>query len=275
MGFAMLTISEFAKRYTDSRQLSADYAATLRKRAAALEAFTGKRYLPDVLTEDNVNAFLKSLTGSPYTVAKYRQDFLCLWRSAADDDYVAYPLARRIWRPKTPPTIINCYTIDEVRKLVAATDKLKGAMPNGIPRKRYWRALLMLGWATGLRRGDLWKVKPDDVRPDGSLPVVQNKTGRIVLCHVDPKTLEAVRNVGSLKWPLCMRAFAIHFAEIIRLSEVNRGVFKWVRRSSGSYIESTNPGMGFRHLGHATETTFAKHYDAKVNPMRPPQPPEL
>lgn len=271
----MLTLTEFTHRYTDARPLSVDYAATLRKRAAALQATSPKGWLPDVLTEDRINVFLKALTCSPHTVAKYRQDYLCLWRAAADDDLVPYPIARRIWKPKKPPLIINCYTVDEVRQLVAGAEKLKGAMPNGVPRKRYWSALLRLGWATGLRRGDLWKVKPDDIRPDGTLVIAQNKTGRLVTCQVDRKTVEALRAVGDLRWPLCLRAFAIHFGEIAALAGVNRGVFKWIRRASGSYVEAMQPGAGHKHLGHATAVTFNNHYDARLNPVHPPRPPAL
>ena len=271
----MLTLVEFAKRYTDARPLSTDYAATINKRAAALQASCGKSFLPDVLQESHVNEFLKSRTGSPHTIAKYRQDVLCLWRAAADDDLVPYPIARRIWRPKKTALVVNCYTVDEVRQLVAGTDKLKGAMPNGVPRKRYWSALLRLGWESGLRRGDLWYVKPDDVRPDGSLHVVQRKTGQLVVCLVSTETLDAVRAVGDLRWPLCLRAFASHFSEITKLSGVNRGVFKWIRRASGSYVEAEQPGAGHKHLGHTNPQTFSTFYDARLNPKRQPKPPAL
>jgi integrase len=270
----MLTFSQFAQRYVDARDLSAGYADTLKKRAAALERTAKRPYLADVLNEAVVNAFLKSLVGSPYTIAKYRQDFLCIWRAAADEDYVAYPIPRRIWRPKTPDLIVNCYTLEEVRSLVDASEKLPGGMPNGVPRRRYWPAMIRLAWDSGLRRGDLWRFNVDAVRPDGSLIVIQRKTGKAKPCFLRPKTLAAVRAVGKMDWPLCLRAFAIHFAEITRLAGVNRGVFKWLRRASGSYAEAEQAGSGHKQLGN-TPQIFSTHYDARLGGVSWKLPPEL
>lgn len=271
----MLKFSEFAQRYVDARPLSDDYAATLKKRAAALEKTVKQPYLCNVLTEAVVNAFLKSLTCSPYTVQKYRQDFLCMWRAAADDDLVPYPVSRRIWRPKAPPLIVNCYTLEEVRMLVDAAGALSGGMPNGVPRRRYWPAMLRLAWDSGLRRGDLWRVTLDAVRPDGSLVVAQRKTGRLVTCWLRPNTIEALKAVETMDWPHCLRTFAIHFAEITKAAGVNRGVFKWIRRASGSYVEAMQPGAGHKHLGHASSLVFDRHYDARLGDCNRELPPEL
>lgn len=229
-----------------------------------------------MFNETTVNSFLASLSNlSAYTVNKYRQDFLAVWRAAADEDRVPYPQARRIRRVRTLPQPIDCYEVHEARALVVAAEHLTGAYANGVPRRLYWPAIIRAAWDSGLRRGDLWKLHSKMIRRDSTAQVVQSKTRQLIVCRFHGKTVRAIHAAGgSLEWSSCEWCFGVHFQEIVRLSCIGRGTFRWLRRGSGSTIDATHPGRGHDHLGN-TRGVFDRHYNARLNNGSKPMPPEL
>lgn len=271
-----MTLAEFVSLYLNARPVSAGYAATLVKRSAKLEQFAGRSELAAVLNEATVNAFLANLNGlSPFTKNKYRADFLAIWRAAADEDYVPYPMPRRIRKEKQPAQVIECYLEHEARALVVAAEHLPEAYPNGVARRQYWPAIIRAGWDSGLRRGDLWQLRASHIRKDRSAVIVQHKTGQTIVCRFHPSTVKTIQRAGgSLEWVLCEWCFGEHFQEIVALSGIGRGTFKWLRRGSGSRIDADHPGQGHRHLGNG-RAVFEKHYDAKLDSVSKAMPPEL
>lgn len=274
-----VTLSGFAKSFTETRPLAGDYSATLRRRAAALELFAGCSAIALVLTEANLNAFLASLGHlSPWTIKGYRGDLLTLWNAAADDGLVEFPVSRRVRRPRVPPLLVECYTLDEARRLLAEARKLTGVYPNGVALAAYWPAAIMLAWDTGFRRGDVWAFKRAALRPDNTLRIVQHKTQQIAEVQLRAATVKALDAIGTaapLAWPLTACQFGWRFTWLVKRSGVNRGSFKWLRRASGSYVEAEQPGAGHKHLGHATAAIFSRHYDARLASGSRPMPPEL
>lgn len=271
-----MQLLEFVTRYLDARPVCAGYARTLRKRTAKLAMFAGRSELAAIFNEATVNSFLASLDGlSPFTKNKYRADFLAIWRAAADEDRVPYPQPRRIRRERTVAQIIECYLEHEARALVVAAEHLAGAYPNGVARRQYWPAIIRAAWDTGLRRGDLWKLKGSQIRKDKTAVIIQSKTGTAITCRFHTSTVKAIQRAGgSLDWPMCEWSYCVHFQEIVTLSGIGRGSFKWLRRGSGSHIESRHPGRGHEQLGNG-RGVFDRHYDAKLNATKKPLPPEL
>ena len=154
-----MNLCEFVARYIAVRPICQEYATNLSKRAEKLSRFAGRSDLPGVLNEATVNAFLATLSSlSPYTQNKYRQDFLAVWRAAADEDRIPYPQSRRIKRVRIVPQVIDCYLYHEARALALAAELLRGAYPNAIARRHYWPAAIRCAWDSGLRRGDLWRL---------------------------------------------------------------------------------------------------------------------
>lgn len=274
----MITLSAFARRYVERRPVCCMRAATMLRRAAALESAAGTTLLPAVLTEEIVNRFLRSLDRSPWTIRDYRGDFLALWNSAADEDLLPYPVGRRIYRPSCPQLVVECYAVDEARAILHAARSLAGVYPNGVLRRDYWTAAILVGWDSGFRRGDILRLRRDAVRPDGALRVVQSKTGAVIETRLRPSTvaaLDAIRRPLPLAWPLDLSWFGRHFARLVKSAGVNRGTFRWLRRASGSYVEAAAPGCGHKHLGHAAPATFSRHYDARLAGPAWELPPEL
>ena len=240
--------------------------------------FAGTEGMDRIFTEEVVNGFLASLILSPYTVRSYRSDILSIWNAAADEDRVGYPVLRRIRNPKCPELAIECYTVEEVRKLIAAAAKMRGGYPNGVAKRVYWTAAIMIAWDTGLRRGDLWNLRTSAIRKDGTAKVVQHKTGQVVTVRLRESSFRSLMPFTSdqaLNWPLDASYFGRHFQILVRSAGVNRGSFKWLRRSSGSYVEIQLPGSGHRQLGHKSPQIFDKHYDGKLGGHTGPLPPDL
>ncbi len=243
-----------------------------------LESHAKTSAIDGCLQEAIVNAFLGTLAVGPFTVKGYRGDILSVWNAAADEDLVPYPVRRRIRPVRTPQLLVECYTHDEARAILAAAERMKGCFPDGLARRVYWSAAIRLAWDSGFRRGDVWRVSLDAIRPDGTIQVVQHKTSNAVIAKLRPATVAALRAVGSnppCQWPITESRFALQFAAIVKASGVCRGTFKWMRRASGSYVEAALPGAGHKHLGHTGPATFNRHYDAKLGGHNLPQPPEL
>lgn len=274
----MLTLTEFSDRYVRARRVSAAYGANIRRRAAAIERHAHQRDIDRVLSEPVVNEFLASLDRSPFTIRSYRSDLLALWNAAADADLVPYPVARRIPCPHVPELLIECYTLGEARGILAAARDASGVYPNGVPKRLYWPAVIQLAWDSGLRRGDVWLFRRDAVRPDGSLRLVQHKTGRALSVRLRPATLAALKAIDRplpCAWSLDPSFFGRHFKRLIAAAGVNRGTFKWLRRASGSYVEAAFPGSGHRHLGHSQRVVFDRFYDAHLDGDAAHMPPAL
>jgi integrase len=276
-GLAMTSLSDFARHYGAGRRVTRTYVDTLIRRAAALELHAGQTSLVGCLAESPVNAFLASLDRRPATIRSYRTDLISLWHGAADLDLVPYPVLRRIYCPPVPAPLVECYTIEEVRALLAAAGKMIGRYRNGVTKRRYWPAAIRLAWDSGLRRGDCWGFRRELLRPDGSARLVQNKTGKVVVVRLRPSTVAALADIGGnqpLKWTLNASFFGRHFKRLTEASGVGRGSFKFLRRSSGSYVELAHPGAGHKHLGNGADV-FARHYDARLGAHLLPMPPAL
>jgi site-specific recombinase XerD len=272
-------ILTFVKRFAESRDVSDKYVYRLRLTSRQLATFAGKFSIEDLFSEEVVTSFLKSRDKlSPFSVRSIRADIVAMWNFAADLDLVAYPRLRRLYRPRCPELLIECYMVDEVRALLTAAGRQHGEYSNGVSKKVYWSAAIRLAWDTGLRRGDIWDFQKSRLEPDGSMRVVQHKTKRIVRIKLRQSTLQALNEIHydkALQWPMEINYFTRHFKKIIRESGVNKGSFKWLRRSSGSYVEMERVGAGAKHLGHTSPLVFERHYDAKLGEHLLPMPPEL
>lgn len=271
-----MQLSEFVEHYLTIRPTCEQYAKTIRNRTKRLGEFAGRTELSAVFNETTVNSFLAQLHGlSPFTRNKYRQDFLAVWRAAADEDYVGYPQARRLRRERIVAKVIECYQENEARSLVVAAQHLTGGYSNGVARRHYWPAAIRAAWDSGLRRGDVWTLKSAMIRRDGTAVIVQHKTGSPVTIRLHKSTVRAMNVAGgSLQWPQCEWCFRAHFEEIVQLSGLRKGSFKWLRRGSGSTVDAHHPGQGHKHLGNGRQV-FEKHYDAKLGESKKPLPPEL
>lgn len=273
-----MTLIDFTETYFSTRRVSPEYRNRVKARAKALQLFAGAATIEGTLTERVVTAFLMTLVCSAYTIRCYRGDLLSVWNAAADLDLVPYPIARRIVRIGRPQLLVECFTVDEARAILDEARKMTGCYPNGLPKRLYWCGAIPLAWDSGLRRGDVSRFRRDAVRPDRILRMIQGKTGKLHVARLRQSTLEALDAIGGnqpCRWACRWEFFGREFKRLVKASGVNRGTFKWLRRASGSYVDSEHPGAGYKHLGHADPQTFIKHYDAQLGGADLPMPPEL
>jgi integrase len=274
----IVTLPELAAAYFVGRDVSAMYRGNFLAVVAAYAAWSGG-CLADQLREDRVAAWLTAVDGtvSRRTVKNMRAAVLMIWREASRRGVTNPPCTDRVPILKIPPRLVECYTRSEVTALIRTAQQLAGTHPDGIPQATYWMAILRVAWDTGLRRGDVLGVRADQLRPGGILVTLQSKTGRAIVHRLHPQTAILLRRVRTLEYPYSANTWSAIWRQIRDRSKVCRGSFKWLRRSSGSYVAAEH-GLraGAEHLGHASIETFRRHYDAAIaHGARRPMPPAV
>lgn len=278
--FRATTTTELADQYLGERDVAAAYAAGFRHKVRQFASWVGFD-TPAAFTEDNLNGFLSSLRSTlrPATVKNYRGDLVVFWRWLADRDLAEYPRGRRILRPHVPATVPDCWTLDEIRALLRAAQGLTGQLVDGTDRAAYWTAAILVGYETGLRRADVWAVRRDGILADGRLVTVSRKTGRRTVHQLSAAAVEALRRLDRpvcLRWPYNQRRWGVHFDRLVVAAGVRRGTWKWLRRTSGSYVAAQyGTAAGAEHLGHSSLATFRRYYDANIVAASRPTPPAL
>jgi integrase len=187
----------------------------------------------------------------------------------------------RVRKIKLPKQIVECFTHEEIGKLILTARARKGYLANGVKRSDFWEALIMAAYATGLRRGDLVTVKRSQIGKDGRATVIQSKTGYPAVVRFPSEVMALIDRMKSdcgraLPWPYRSDALAPRFRVIVRNANVRPGTLRWLRRSAGSYAEKMQPGSGRRLLGQQSEWVFRDHYhDLSIAPPETVEPPGL
>jgi integrase len=248
-------------------------AAQLRYTLGSYIRFCGTCGL-QILDCDRANQWIDELRQSraPDTVRTQRTNLLCVWWWAYRERLVDEPPLRlRRLRPisRSP----QAWTLDEIHALIAAAE--------AYPCRSQWTATLVrVGYDTGLRLGDLLRLRLVDVLA-GHLAVVQGKTCRVVHVQLRDVTREALQRFTSgqpppaLVWPLWGRreAFYRHFRRVVEASGIRPGTFRWLRRTAATQLERVSPGRGTELLGHASRATTEAWYLDRSQLSDPPLPP--
>lgn len=265
-----MRLIDYLNHYAATRPVR---AGTLRQYGIAvqlLERHAGGPVLLDELEGDMVPRWLRALaeTRKPATVRGKRAAILALWRAAADDGLVDLP-RRRVRLAPVPWTPPTAWTIAEVRQLVRAARGLQRRHPCGLRRSEWWPLAIRLAWDTGLRWGDLVRLRFADLEGD-LVQVVQSKTGRPHLARLRPSTVAALdaSRVACprelvVPWPASHQTFARQVRRLVEAAGIRAGTWKWIRRGGASDVEAQEPERGHasRHLGHrAGATVAALHY---------------
>lgn len=256
--------------YLRSRVVSAGYAYQLQLSVESFASFLGRAATKTDLNRDTVNNWLLTLEQSGMaarTIRGQRGNLLCLWRDACDNDRSLIP-PHKIRCCKIPDQIIDGFSSEDMRRVVAACDLLRGTFRNTtINRRDYFRSFLLFGWDTALRLGDVLSVERSWIWPGGFISIVQSKTGQAIRKQLQPGTVAAIEEslAGSdrrLIWPLWGRreAFFDAFRSLVKRAELRGGTSKWIRRGSATAVEIIKPGSASKHLGHKSPELARKHY---------------
>src|SRR5690606_32263537 len=98
---------------------------------------------------------------------------------------------------RVPDQNPDALTKDEINRLLEEARKLKGYfLGTKIPRALYCESLYNAQYDTALRLGDLRKLLITNSRPNGSVTVVQKKTGYKHRVQFRPETLALMRKLA-------------------------------------------------------------------------------
>lgn len=277
------TVGQFARQYATFRDVEPESVRQLVIAADLFERWAGAAVPLAELDERSVSEWLRDLAGTraPATVRSKRQLLLSLWRLAADED-LCEPPRRRVRSARVIPQPVECWTLEEVRAIVAACQQAKRWHPCGLRRAVWWELAVRVAWDTALRRGDQLRLPVSAFGPDGSGWIVQHKTRRPLAIRLGVETAELLRESLAeaprdlvTPWPASGEAFAQQFRRLVQAAGVRPGTWKWLRRASITDCEAQQAGAGGPQGGHAPGSRVtAIHYLSQAilrgpDPVRP------
>ena len=267
-----MMITDFADRYCTKVGGSAGYREQLRVLTKRLP------WTVEELTPSNINGYLaKALRQlAPSTVCNHRRMLMTLMR-AAQRDGLAEDHTQAIDRVKQNSPLIRAWTLDELRTLVETARSMPGkTIKHPCDYSVLMPAWVLVGYSSGLRRGDMLRIRWDELRSN-RLNTVMSKTGKQHVSVLDDAAMESLERLP--------RYDRIIFGTIIGKDQIRKvmrrlidragleGSGKWLRRSSATYAELSGISATLQ-LGHQTPGMAYRHYvdPVIVSTFRKPVP---
>jgi len=229
---------------------------------------------PDLISE-YLQAALRKL--APTTVANHRRMLGTLYRRAVRDK-LARESSEKICCVKHFYPPVRAWTLEELAGLLAEARRMPGGtIKNPCQYRVLMPAWVLVGYTTGLRRGDMLRIRWDELR-GSRLALVLSKTHRQHVCVLDDAAMDALQKLP--------RYDRIIFGTIISKDQIKKvmrrlvakagleGSGKYLRRSSATYAEISGLSATMQ-LGHATPGMAYRHYVDQVilSNLRKPVPP--
>jgi len=213
-------------------------------------------------------AWLQEGGRSPHTVNEGRAKLVALWNYAARQGMTTvWPDVQKLPTPQRLPV---AWQATEFRRLLEATDSMPGTV-GGIPAPQWWRALLLLGWATGERRTALLAFRWADYNPE---------TGTL-LCRAEARKgndrdrlyqlpgwcrgcIDALPRPGEvmLPWPQSFHTYFNCYSRLLKSAGLPAD--RWhkthaLRRSHASHLAAAGVDAS-KALGHSSPLVTYEHY---------------
>lgn len=274
------TLSDAVKHYCLLRPLEPKAEYQIRHSVDLLQRWAARPLRLEELTETLLSEFVKSLESklSRRSVINHRANCLSVWNAAADAGLCEYPRPRLVRRLKKPKPRPKAWTLEELRRVLAAAESLDGVTARGIRRCVYFPCLIHVGYETGLRRLDLWRLKRDDVASDGRVSILQHKTGEQQICQLTPQTAERFFGIPGrepLAWPSNEKTYYAIWKRLCAAANVPHGATHCVRRTGATHLHLRDPEAVQQYLGHATPEMRWHYIDRSHGARMPPQPPAI
>ena len=219
------------------------------------------------LTTNSVNTYLRSRLDfvSRTTVANERRLILTLWRWAYETGSTELA-PRGVMSIATRTRPVQAWTIANLQKTVKASIQKKGVtLRNGADLGRFLECWIRLGYETGARWGDLWKMHRQDFH-GSMIRFCANKTGSHIHRVLSDECIAAVDRMlddspdGTvLGWVAQKRHAMKLMKEHLRGCGLD-GTSKWLRRSGATHVEQQQPGQAKVFLGHRTAGLAERNY---------------
>lgn len=244
------------------------------------QAWAARPLQLDELTEPLLSAFVKAMEArySKRYAINHRANCLAVWNAAADAGLCEHPRSRLVRKLKRPRPNPQAWTLDEMKRIIAAAERMDGKTARGIWRRVYFPCLIHVAYETGLRRGDLWRLHRDDVTDDGRLLICQHKTSDPQVCQLTPRTLERLCGIPGpipLAWPSNEKTYYLIWKRLCVAAGVPHGATHRVRRTGATHLWLRDPEAVQQYLGHRTPEMRWHYIDRSHGQFSAPQPPAI
>lgn len=250
-------LTEFVVQIARQRALAGTTAKQHLYIVASLQKFLGRPPIVADLNAATVNEWLAWLDTKMTTRVTQRGKMLVL-RNAAIDAKLIPRGEDKIDRLRAIPPQTECWSwaSDEgdLQRLLRHIERLPLTTLDGVPRKLFWRAFVLVALDIGLRLGDLIRIGIKNVGPDGTVSLVQNKTRNYHAPQLSDRALNALAAAGLLSREVFFASYSPsqiggRFAKIVKDAGL-KGSAKWCRRTGATIVEHDNAGQAWRYLGH-------------------------
>lgn len=218
----------------------------------------------------------------PESIRGRRTALIGFWREAHDAG-VIQSLPGRLRRIKVPDKPPICWDKPEYVGLLAITGALKGTMNRDprILRADFWTCWIRSDYDGGFRLGDLRRLLFSQIASDGTVQLVQRKTGETIIGHFSAETMALIERLRQPGRRLVFGDLVNHsnaqryFRKLVSLAGL-QGSTKWLRRTGATWCEVETPGSAPAFLGHKDFRTAYKSYvDRSKTQRHKPRPPRI
>lgn len=232
--------------------------------------FLGRVPVVADLQVETVLDFLAAISDgrSPHTVNEARAKLVALWNYSAKQKLTdVWPDVEKMPVPRRLPI---AWAAADFRKLLDAA----GAMPGHVGDAAagdWWRALLLLGWATGERRAALLGFRWDDYDAESGRLLCRAETRKAcdrdrlyqvpVWCRVGLAKLPRSGPV-ILAWPFSFHTYFLHWNKLLKSAGLPADRYHKthaLRRSHASHLAAAGVDAS-KALGHSSPLVTYEHY---------------
>jgi integrase len=234
----------------------------------------GKSPALEDLTNDNIGRLMRHLANrelAPKTINERRGRVQAFWKFLAERGTLTYfPSTPRIPEPVRTPL---AWLRPELERLFSAVDRLEGRV-GSIPKRAWWKALLLVAWDSGERIGALLELRWSHISEDWvHIPAEFRKGKKKDTIHrLALDTLTALRAIKHgdrelvFPWPHDPDYIYKKYEEILEAAGLptdRRSKFHRIRRSVASHYEAAG-GNATKLLGHTSRKTTESYLDPRI-----------
>jgi integrase len=280
---ARITLRQAFERHYDKTDLCKGRIGTYRRYLKLWERFTGD---PVIGAVDNeiVATFRAAAIEAGYsghTVNGCWRCFRAIFRRVGPpvtgnpfglgiiDRIPAMKAVKVQWKPP------RRLSLETLARFYVACRHAQYPMRIGVPAPEWWRALIVVAYTTGLRRGDLFALTFDQIDFEaGELHVTAHKTGKYDVFPLHPAAVEHLQRIRTDR----KLVFAGVYRVGSRMSDLMRAIqdagnvphfsLKHIRATAGDEIDRVARGLMPVFLQHAPRTVTGMSYANATDELR-------
>jgi integrase len=243
-----------------------------------LAAFLEREPMLSDLNETTVAAFLANTvaTGRGPVTANSRLRIIRTLHRFARRKKFPVPDLDDVDKLPVPKRLPKAWTMAEMETLLAACERMTGRLM-GVPESRYWKALILAIYDTGLRISAAREIRWNEIDfATGVLFVPAERMKNLVeqTFTLHPQTIEAIvatlppRRRLVFSWPFSKpHVLWDRLRKLLKLAGLPddcKSMFHRLRRTCATHLASVaGPAAAIRQLGHQNETTIARYIDPR------------